>query len=482
MNFVSVEFLIFLLISLLGFTVCPARWRKYWLLFISYVFYGSWNLWFLLVLVLTTTIDYWMAKRIASSPKPSVRKIALSIGLISNLGVLFFFKYTNFMLQNWHGVLSYFHLQPIVPAHLDIVLPLGISFFTFEAISYLMDVYRGEQPSPNWLEYNFYILYFPHLISGPIIRFKELYPQYEHSIALPSLQRIAQGVELVLLGFIFKVFLADTAAGLVDSVFQNPVQASVMSTYLAVLGFTVQIYFDFLGYTHIARGISLLFNIALPVNFNHPYLAYSLSDFWQRWHISLSRWIRDYLYIPMGGSRGNLSKTVVNLLATMVICGAWHGAGWPFLIWGLWHGLLLALEHFYQALIHPNWRFLQGRCLTFPGGGIKLALTFVAVVIGWVLFRSENASTAYSILDKLIRFKKLWLEIASAPSAELNHFIIQLFCLLSACFMGPWLIRLISNAYRPLPFWGKSVVASSVLLFAYLWTAHASKTFIYFQF
>jgi D-alanyl-lipoteichoic acid acyltransferase DltB (MBOAT superfamily) len=233
---------------------------------------------------------------------------------------------------------------------LKLLLPLGISFYTFEAISYLVDVFRGEAPAETFFDYNFYIMYFPHLISGPIVRYRELSSQMKDGVFL-SLKSVQKGFELIVLGLVFKLLIADTVSGLADTAFQNPSVVTVGQTYLAWAAFTTQIYFDFMGYTHIARGVSLLFNIALPLNFDHPYNAQNISNFWQRWHISLSRWIRDYLYIPLGGSRnGGAARTCFNLLLTMTIAGAWHGAGWAFIIWGAYHGLLLLAYHISSPL------------------------------------------------------------------------------------------------------------------------------------
>ncbi|MBY0404591.1 MAG: MBOAT family protein [Cyanobacteria bacterium] len=493
MNFITPLFMAFLLALFIGFSVVPAKGRKPLLLLASYVFYGTWSIPFLALILITTNIDYWMSQVIHNSQKPLTRKLALTAALVINLGVLFYFKYSNFFLSNLHlGAQKWPALQALsnnLPASLDIILPLGISFFTFEAISYMVDVYRGQKPSPNWVDYNFYIMYFPHLISGPIIRFKELYSQYQQKeIALASPTRLAQGCELILLGFIFKICLADPISGWADPVFQDPTQASVTvsATYLAALAFTAQIYFDFLGYTHIARGVSLLFNLELPLNFNHPYLAHNISNFWERWHISLSRWIRDYLYFPLGGSRGNLLKTVLNLLVTMTICGAWHGSGWHYMVWGLYHGILLALYHLYKMIpqtLPGNLKegFLRLKASPYYNF-FSILTTFKVVVLGWVLFRGTSVSSAWVVWGKLFQWGTFWTEISQQWVSGDWITTSQILFLLVCCFSGPWVIQQLQHLYRPLPFWVKAQGISLLFLLYLLSYSDGTKPFIYFQF
>lgn len=291
------------------------------------------------------------------------------------------FQICQLFLDNANTLGALIGIDLPIPKVVNIILPLGVSFYTFEAISYIVDIYRGEKPASNWLNYNFYIMYFPHLISGPIVRYKEIYQQYEGTIELPEFSRINEGLRLVLYGFIFKLVIADGVASTVDSIFNNYQNATHLESWLAAIAFTVQIYFDFLGYTHIARGVSLFFNIKLPLNFNHPYNAVNISDFWQRWHISLSLWIRDYLYIPFGGSRGTLIKTVNNLIATMFIAGLWHGASWNYAIWGAYHGMLLSIYHIYRNKFKNKNIALANSYHRIA----SIAFTFLCVVVGWVI-------------------------------------------------------------------------------------------------
>ncbi len=484
MNFVSAQFVLFFILTLILFLWLPARWRFWMLLAVSYYFYGTWSIPFIGVILLSTSMDYWMSHIIARNDSQKVKKLALVGGLTFNLLVLGFFKYFNFMLGTAHGAANFFGYQLALPESLHILLPLGISFYTFEAISYLVDVYRGQAPSKSWMEYNFYIMYFPHLISGPIIRFHELADQYKAPIQLPTMERFAKGTELILLGYIFKVLIADNAAAVVDPIFDDPDSHSAFMNYLAAIAFTVQIYFDFMGYTHIARGASLYFNIELPLNFNHPYNATNISDFWGRWHISLSRWIRDYLYIPLGGSRCSLGRTATNLIVTMLIAGAWHGAGWTYIAWGGFHGVLLAIYHFYKTK-REQWFGVEKvkALLQNPVYHLgTMALTFALVVIGWVFFRAPNFQVAIDVLDHMIRFNSLGENVTTMLATGDVIPLVQMAVLLALCFTGPKAVQVMEGLYRPLPFWAKVQVACVVAIACWIWTANGVAPFIYFQF
>lgn len=485
MNFISLQFILFLLVLFLISTLAPIRFRKIILLVASYVFYATWSLPFIAVILITTTFDYGMSHIIQNAPpeRERRRKLALVAGLGVNLLILAFFKYTPFLLDNGYTLAKLFGYAGPPPMALSIILPLGISFYTFEAISYLVDVYRGKPAAANLLDYNFYIMYFPHLISGPIIRFCELWPQYARPLQLPAAERLRQGLELILLGFLFKMLLADQAAQLVDPVFNAPLRGSALQAVTATLGFAVQIYFDFMGYTHIARGASLLFNIALPLNFNHPYNATNISNFWERWHMSLSRWIRDYLYFPLGGSRVGLHRAAINLVITMLIAGAWHGAGWTYIAWGGFHGLLLAGYHYYKALRDNMLRIPISVIQTHRGYRFaSWLLTFCAVLVGWVFFRADNFSSAAIILQKIAN-PLVW-GTQLAHEVVRGHFneLLQVSGLLFCCLAGPWIIQKLANVYYPLPFWLKVQTACFMLLLAWVLSSETIHPFIYFQF
>ena len=476
MNFVSAGFVLFFLTTALAFFYMPSKYRAMFLLAASYLFYATWSVPFIGVILFTTTVDYWLSHVIYNNNSTATRKTALIAGLSINLLVLAFFKYSNFLLDTGHGLAHWAGVPLTLPQYFNIILPLGISFYTFEAIGYLVDVYRGKEPANNWGKYNFYIMYFPHLISGPIIRFSELWPQYAKPLTLPSAERLLKGSELILLGFCFKVLLADQAAQMADPVFANLVKADIYETWIAVLAFTIQIYFDFMGYTHIARGVSLYFNIELPLNFNHPYIANTISNFWERWHISLSRWIRDYLYFPLGGSRCSLPRTCSNLLVTMLLCGAWHGAGWTYILWGGFHGVLLALYHLWKTLRkdiseaflnHPIYKL------------VTVIATFAMAVVGWGIFRAPDLPSALLVTQRMLDvpgFVHKLLETSSL--ADLPFIIITL----TGCFLGPRLADMMQHFYRSLPFWLKVQTACFLLALCWVFTSDGVQAFIYFQF
>jgi alginate O-acetyltransferase complex protein AlgI len=459
----------------------PKR-RKILLLVASYIFYGTWNIPFIGLILLSTSIDYWLSKRIRHSQKLLARKQLLVAGIVMNVIVLAVFKYTNFFIDTTNSLAAIYHLPFCFLQHLNLLLPLGISFYTFEAISYLIDVYRGEPPAESFLDYNFYIMYFPHLISGPIVRYRELSAQMRNGIFL-SLDKVKKGCELIILGLAYKLLVADSVCGLADKVFLSPSSASISATYLAWAAFTCQIYFDFMGYTHIARGVSLLFNIELPLNFNHPYNARNISDFWQRWHISLSRWIRDYLFIPLGGSRGTSLHTAINLLLTMTIAGAWHGAGWTFLIWGAYHGVLLLLYHLLSS-VRGRLEYFANRKI-WTASLYKLSATvstFLLVAYGWIWFRSCDMSTAMAITGRLSRFRALWNEQASAFLAGDFSFPVTLLMLVLLSTAGPYVVRFYEASFPRLPYWMKAQAATIVYVLCYIFAGAESKPFIYFQF
>lgn len=489
MNFVSLYFIIFLVVLYLLFILCPARFRKHLLLVASYFFYASWSLPFIAIILFSTSTDYWISRKITGCEVPKTRKAWLVTGLAINLLILGFFKYVNFSLGLLHLVATWASIPLDLPESLNVILPLGISFYTFEAISYMVDVYRGHPPARNWLSYNFYIMYFPHLISGPIVRYQELSPQFDAgAIRLPSSQRIERGMELILLGYLFKIIIADPVSTLADPVFQHPKEATVLTTYLAALAFTVQIYFDFLGYTHIARGVSLLFNIELPVNFNHPYLAKNVSDFWHRWHITLSRWIRDYLYIPLGGSRGTYFQTVIALMITMTLAGAWHGAGLPYILWGAYYGVLLSAYHGFKLLkkrffptpvaskLLPNW-LTNGLAQGYRMSG--WLLTFWLVVAGWILFRSPDMATLQTLLGHFLNIPGFCHSLMTLPT---SMSLLQLLFLLACCVLGLWVAKGLATLYRPLPFWTKTGVVGICFFLSCILLTKPLKPFIYFIF
>lgn len=484
MNFAKPAFLVFLtLVVLVALAMRSSRRRKLLLLAASYFFYGTWNIPFIGLILFSTSIDYWLSKAISTSQEVIRKRQLLRLGIVVNLTILAIFKYCNFFVDSINASLHALHLHGTILQHLNLLLPLGISFYTFEAISYLTDVYRGELPARSFADYNFYIMYFPHLISGPIVRYRELADQMRDGISF-SLKSVRKGCELIILGLVYKLLIADTVSGIADPVFQNPYAANITSIYLAWAAFTAQIYFDFMGYTHIARGVSLLFNIELPLNFNHPYNAANISDFWQRWHISLSRWIRDYLYIPLGGSRGSSLRTSFNLLATMTIAGAWHGAGWAFIIWGAYHGLLLLSYHLLEPA-RKHWRNIassNGFASNIYAWSSTI-ITFICAAYGWIWFRSADSRAALTMTSKLFRINGLAAEQSHAILQNGDYGAVATFCLLLAVSTGgPLAVRLYDSTFPRLPHWVKVQAATAAFVLCYICAGAESKPFIYFQF
>ncbi len=391
MLFSTANFLGFYLIAFAVYwSVGRHRARLIWLMAASAWFYMSWSPWFLLLILGSTSVDYLVALRLERVRGSSARKWLVALSVSINLGVLAYFKYVAFFLDAARGATHWLGWDVPIPIAKQF-LPLGLSFYTFEAISYAVDVYRGRvRAVRNPFDYAVYILFFPHLVAGPIVRPAEFLPQ----LARPKRfdwARCHAGGQLFLCGLFKKIVLADNVAQCIDPVFADPGRFDSLTLWLAVLGYAVQIYGDFSGYTDMALGIAHTFGFKLPNNFNAPYLAASPSDFWRRWHISLSRWLRDYLYIPLGGNRHGPTRTTINLFATMVLGGLWHGANWTFVVWGTYHGVLLAV----QRLIPASWN----RPMLRPLGGL---LTLLAVCVGWVFFRAQSLGDVGTILRGLV--------------------------------------------------------------------------------
>jgi alginate O-acetyltransferase complex protein AlgI len=389
MLFISWEFVAFLALVLAGLRVMPTRESRQCLLLIaSAAFYGSHTPWHLLVLAAPALIDYACAVRIEDTADPAKRKQWLMLSLVSNLGLLAYFKYADFFADTIGDLFG------VSTIPLGLALPLGISFFVFKTLSYTIDVYRREIPACRsvW-RYAMFVSYFPELVAGPIVRASVFLPQMDRKLE-PSHERTMVGLQLILLGVTKKLFIADRLATLVNPVFLAPEGYSQFTVISAVVAYSLQIYCDFSGYSDIAIGVSRIIGFDLPENFNMPYIARSITEFWRRWHITLSQWLRDYLYVPLGGNRKGARRTYINLMLTMLLGGLWHGAAWTFVAWGLLHGVGLA--------VHKIWtqRVSQGR---EPFHGVVGWLTTYAFVcVGWVFFRASDFGIAMLMLRKIV--------------------------------------------------------------------------------
>lgn len=393
MLFNSVEFVVFLSLSLVlhHAVLRRAGWgaQKVALTLVSYLFYASWSPPFALLLLGSTGVDFLVARGIEGARGSWTRRGLLCVSLAFNLGALIFFKYGGFFSASLYGLLGWSD-----PPLRDVVLPVGISFYTFESLSYTIDVYRGEPASRRFGDFALFLSFFPHLVAGPIVRPRDFLPQL---LAAPPIK--GEQVELALAriaqGLAKKVLLADTLGVYVDAIWSIPQVYGFWNVLLAAYAYAFQIYFDFSGYSDIAIGVAQLFGLRLPENFDRPYLSRSPREFWQRWHISLSTWLRDYLYVPLGGNRRGPRRTHVNLLLTMLIGGLWHGAAWTFVLWGGFHGALLVLQRPWRG--RPD-VIDSPRCAWLKRFG-----TFHLVCFGWILFRAPDLHTAGVFLGGLCR-------------------------------------------------------------------------------
>ncbi len=392
------------------------------LLIASYYFYGFWDWRFLSLLLISTVIDYAIGRRLESENAPRRRKLLLFASVAANLGILGFFKYFNFFTGNAIALLRALGMNPDAPT-LKIILPVGISFYTFQTMSYTIDVYRRRMPATrDFPAFALYVSFFPQLVAGPIERAAHLLPQMlAPRKILPA--QLHAGLYLILLGYFKKVVVADNLARIANAVFGAPALYNGLDTLLGVLAFAFQIYGDFSGYSDIARGLAKLLGFDLMINFKLPYFALSPSEFWRRWHVSLSTWLRDYLYIPLGGNRGGPAATYRNLMLTMLLGGLWHGATWMFVLWGFYQGLLLVA---YRA-IEPRLPAAPARGpLRLAITGARMALMFFLVLIGWIFFRAPGLPAALTMLRNL----GLSPSNITAPMAyDVAYFILPLLLL-----------------------------------------------------
>jgi alginate O-acetyltransferase complex protein AlgI len=387
MVFNSLHFVGFFLVVYPLYRLLPHRAQNVLLLLASYYFYASWDWRYLSLLVGSTIVDYSVGRYLGRTRDGRRRRVALIASLVFNLGMLGFFKYFNFFaggLASMFAALGW-RLDPIT---VNVILPIGISFYTFMTISYVIDVYRGEiAPTTNPMEFALFVAYFPHLVAGPILRASLLLPQIARPRVITSAQMI-EGGWLIAWGVFQKMFVADNLAPLVDSVFRASAAPTGLDVLLAMVAFAFQIYGDFAGYSNIARGLSKLMGIELNVNFLFPYFVTSPQAFWRNWHISLSTWLRDYLYIPLGGSRGSTAETNRNLMITMALGGLWHGAAWTFVLWGTYQGAILVIARAVSA-----WSKRRGLQLPAGIGVSRVALgvlMFFVTCYGWLIFRAAS--------------------------------------------------------------------------------------------
>ena len=501
MVFNSYAFVVFFAV-LLGLHYLPLPWKvkKINLLLASYLFYAVWNPPFVVLLWLATVVDFLVARRMAREQRPGPRKALLTISLVLNLGLIGFFKYGGFLLENFTALL---HAGGIAfqAAKPDLILPVGISFYTFVTLSYTLDVYRRQAaPEPSFLNFALFVTFFPHLVAGPIVRPADLIPQFQEPKQANG-QQFLWGLFLLSLGLFMKVTLADgLLAPAADSVFGVPFPLAPLDAWAGVLAFSGQIFCDFAGYSTCAIGVALCLGFVLPDNFRYPYAAIGFSDFWRRWHITLSTWLRDYLYIPLGGNRRGEARAYLNLMITMLLGGLWHGASWTFVVWGALHGLFLCAERLvrgwagraaaqpaspiaaaalagtsaglYRASVVPAFR----PSATLSRFALAL-LTLLLVNVTWVFFRAADFGTAARLLGAMFGL------LPGGKALLVTIDLLKVGVLTVGIVAAHWLLRdsSLRQAAARLPWWLLGAGWAAMLV-ALVLTQKSSSSFIYFQF
>jgi alginate O-acetyltransferase complex protein AlgI len=462
MLFTTFPFLVFLLVVLALFYLLPKPARRYLMLAASLGFYMAWNWKFVVLLLGLITVDFFAALWIRSR-QGHTRSLALLVSLAANIGMLGWFKYANFIRETWfhfaHAATPY---QP-----LDIILPLGISFHTFQSISYVIDVYRGEQPAiTSYVDYALFVSFFPQLVAGPIVRAKEFFLDY-FNWRQPTSAEWQRGCAMMLTGYVKKLIFADQFKIAADLYFANP-QAlpGMLPAWTGTIAFALQIFFDFSGYTDIAIGLALLFGFHFPENFRRPYLAATLTEFWRRWHMTLSGWLRDYVYISLGGNRKGKIRTYANLLLTMLLGGLWHGASWNFVIWGGYHGVVLAIERIIWTRRQP-----QGAA-RIP----LVAVNFLVVCIGWVFFRATTFAGASYVIHQMFSFATPRAHSILTP-LQWRLAIGTLLIAIAEEYAGAW------TKLTEAPAWLRTTIAVLAILAIEIFSASDQAVpFVYFQF
>jgi len=452
----------FLPVTYVVFWLVRSRTARYaWLAFTGYVFYAFWNYKFCALMAFSTLVSYLAGLGLLRWDDRRRRRLCLVVPIVMDLALLGFFKYTNFLLDSIRHAVSWLHAPVVVPPPLEIVLPVGISFYTFHTITYIVDGYRGAiRPTRNLFEFACYVSLFAQLVAGPIVRFRQIEADLDAIDRADRARHLDLGWSFFAVGLAKKVLIADTIAAVIDPALARYGELSTAGAWLCMLGYTFQLYFDFSGYSDMAVGLGHLFGLRLPQNFNSPYKAVDIADFWRRWHISLSTFLRDYLYVPLGGNRRGALITYRNLLLTMLLGGLWHGASWTFVAWGAYHGLLLVA---YRA-IAPLW--------DRQPAWLRRAETFILVVVGWVLFRASDFGMAATLLGRM------FLPQPGAAMAGVEVLTITVALAAAVAWLAPNTFEL-RHRWSPLPALGVAGLFALSLLKIY---GSGGTPFLYFQF
>lgn len=469
MIFTSFEFLAFFgLVLIIRFFIRNFNTEKWFLLVASWLFYMSWNALCILILLGVTTWDYFIGKKLHAENRPVIRRYLLATSLVLDLGVLAFFKYANFLTDSWRQVLLLANIDAD-PVFWEIILPVGISFFIFQSLSYTFDIYRRRlKPTESWRDYSLFIAFFPQMVAGPILRASDFLPQITRRLR-PSPFLFECGVASFLLGAVKKAVLSDQIAPQIDLVFSAPSQFDALTLTLALLGFAVQIFLDFSGYSDMAIGCACMMGFTFAENFRMPYSSVNITEFWRRWHITLSTWLRDYVYISFGGNRHGSFRTYVNLLATMLLGGLWHGASWNFVLWGGVHGLALCIHKVWKG--DPTRQSAPRR----PHLLFGWILTMLVVCIAWIPFRCATLSDSMTFFFRIASW--------TADGTRTVPFQLLLVLLITGISHVLWnKDRCWYREIPTMPFLYR-VVAYSVLLSAIvIFGVSDAAPFIYFQF
>jgi alginate O-acetyltransferase complex protein AlgI len=481
MLFNSLEFLIFFPVVVIIFFAIPHRFRWILLLSASYYFYMSWKAEYVLLIIASTLIDYYAGLKMGSTPEIGRRKNYVILSILSNLIFLFSFKYFNFFNDSFREFLNYLNIFYDVPSF-NLLLPVGISFYTFQSLSYSIDVYRGEREPERHLGYfALYVAYFPQLVAGPIERSKRLLPQFyqEHKF---DYHRVTDGLQLMLWGFFKKIVIADRLAIYVNEVYNNPADYYGLHIILATYFFAFQIYCDFSGYTDIAIGAAKIMGIDLMKNFDRPYFSKSIAEFWKRWHISLSTWFKDYLYVSMGGNRVFKWRWYYNLFVVFLISGFWHGANWTFIIWGALHGFYMVFAIWTKKLRFKATNSNLFIRLIFNNKYAKIFFTFHLVFFGWMIFRSNSMADVFILINNALEIN--FSQLATLKlSTSWYEFTITIFSLLILEFVhflqGRYSISKIINNR---PIFLRYALYYVVIFYILIFGQFDQTDFIYFQF
>ena len=486
MLFNSIEFLIFFPIVCLGYFLIPHRFRWIWLLVASYIFYMGWNAAYALLLLFSTTVTWVTSLLVDKSTSSGKRKAFLAAGIIINLSILFVFKYFGFFMDTLYSIWNALGIE-YTKLEFSLILPVGISFYTFQAIGYCIDVYRKQTPvQRNFGKYALFVSFFPQLVAGPIERSYTLIPQFEEKHNF-SAERAASGLRLMIWGFFKKIVIADTVCVAVNRVYNNVESFQGLALIFATFLFTIQIFCDFSGYSDIARGCARIMGFRLMKNFDHPYFATSIQDFRRRWHISLSTWFKDYVYIPLGGNRKGKHRTSLNLLITFLVSGLWHGANWTFIVWGGFHAVVQIIERYTRKFFAKLSHITRLEKLPRLRTGGKMLFTFCLVCFGWIFFRANSMQDAFYVIGNLFNFQDVsssgiytMFKLMFDTRAEVYRLLLTLPVFILASFIDRfWSInRIVTKQNSVIRF----VIYVLILTYILLAARAEIQDFIYFQF